>query len=253
MGDTLHIVLSGPDANSFTIVSRMARFRRRKVLTTTTKETCLLGECEVEDGRGGTALFQRDCFLSSIFRLPIKVCKGKEKGHELVPDFLFGLSLLQQNPFPMSASHIRMSPLWCDAPIDALSDQSAIERAIAAAEANGRGIVFFPPGEFLVNTDADNDEPIRISSSNIVLKGSGSRKGGTVIRQVNPRLPRTGAIYSTPRMFIFSPRDDAAYHRTETRITESSDRIILITVADASEFQVGQWIKIAMNTTPLSS
>ena len=35
---------------------------------------------------------------------------------------------------------------------DGLSDQDAIERAIAAAEANGSGVVFFPPGEFLVNT-----------------------------------------------------------------------------------------------------
>ena len=79
-------------------------------------------------------------------------------------------------------------------PNDDVSDQPAIQAAIAAAEENGRGVVFFPPGEFLVNTDADKDdegynEPIYIHSRNIVLRGSGSRTGGTIIRMVNYMVP----------------------------------------------------------------
>ena len=102
-------------------------------------------------------------------------------------------------------------------PNDNVSDQPAIVSAIAAAEANGSGVVFFPPGEFLVNTDADkNDEgynePIYIYSSNIVLRGSGSRKGGTIIRMVNYMSPlpdRPGYVSS---MFNFQPVSFSSFY-----------------------------------------
>ena len=70
---------------------------------------------------------------------------------------------------------------------DNKSDKEAIKAAIKAAEGNANGgVIFFPPGRFIVN-DAnptiagvvadDPSEVIRISKSNIVIKGSGSGVG----------------------------------------------------------------------------
>ena len=58
--------------------------------------------------------------------------------------------------------------------------------AIAVAESNpDGGIVFFPPGRFDINdaTVDDTTEIIKITKSNIILKGSGSGAGGTELYQ----------------------------------------------------------------------
>ncbi|MBJ7882991.1 DUF4955 domain-containing protein [Gelidibacter salicanalis] len=73
-------------------------------------------------------------------------------------------------------------------PNDTLSDQNAIQAAINAAQLNNGGIVFFPPGEFLVNVKPTESNPIEITSSNIILKGSGWGKNGTTINMVNHML-----------------------------------------------------------------
>ena len=257
-GDNLTYRLSGPDADSFTIVSSSGQIQTKEDVTYNYKKKRVYSvNVEVEDGRGGTdAIPVRIAVLSSdISPTYQKFVRAKENGTEpILPDFSYAGYHYFAKPVPDVTHPIFDVTMYGAIPNDALSDQRAIESAIAAAEANGKGIVFFPPGEFLVNTDADNDEPIYIHSSNIVLRGSGSRTGGTVIRQVNPRLPRNNAIYSTPRMFIFGPRNDDTYHRAETRITESSDReSFWITVADASGFKVGQWIKISMHNNTLEA
>ena len=78
-------------------------------------------------------------------------------------------------------------------PNDGKSDKAAVVAAIAAAEKNGSGIVFFPKGRFRVNDNSDpHNQPIRISSSNIVLRGSGSGADGTELffeRHMDPADP----------------------------------------------------------------
>ena len=86
--------------------------------------------------------------------------KDKENGTEpIVPDFSYAGYHYFTKPVPDVAHPIFDITDYGAIPNDNISDQPAIVSAIAAAEANGRGIVFFPPGEFLVNTDTDkNDE-----------------------------------------------------------------------------------------------
>ncbi|MCY3681556.1 MAG: DUF4955 domain-containing protein [Gemmatimonadetes bacterium] len=175
--------------------------------------------------------------------------KARENRTEpILPDFSYAGYHYFKKPVPNIAHPVFDVTTYGAMPNDDVSDQPAIVRAIAAAEANGRGIVFFPPGEFLVNTDTDNNEPIYIRSSNIVLRGSGSRTGGTVIRMVNYMPPNNpDVIWSVPRMFIFHP---GGYDRPLTRITESADReTFWITVEDASRLEVGQWIKLTIKST----
>lgn len=66
-------------------------------------------------------------------------------------------------------------------PNDEIDDTNAINKAIETAGKNGGGIVYFPKGKFLVNTDSTKTDIVKINYSNIVLRGSGSTKNGTII------------------------------------------------------------------------
>ena len=179
--------------------------------------------------------------------------KAKEYGTEpILPDFSYSGYHYFNKPVPNVAHPVFDVTTYGAIPNDDVSDQPAIVRAIAAAEENGRGVVFFPPGEFLVNTDADkNDagynEPIYVHSSNIVLRGSGSRTGGTIIRMVNYMVPSPDRPGYVPSMFNFQP---VSFSRsTLARITESAAReTFWITVNNASRLSVGQWIWVSVNT-----
>ncbi len=130
---------------------------------------------------------------------------------------------------------------------DSNSDQDAIQDAINAAEANGGGIVFFPPGEFLINTNASSTNSITVSSSNIILKGSGSIPGGTVINMVNHMLlPAGGAPWSTPQMIQF---EGVSSNTGSTNITHDQKRgDFIVSVEDASVFQNKKYLKLEMNS-----
>ncbi len=130
---------------------------------------------------------------------------------------------------------------------DSHSDQTAIQAAINAAEANDGGIVFFPPGEFLVNTNAGSTNSIKINSSNIILKGSGSTPGGTVINMVNHMLqPPGGNPWSTPQMIEFV---GGASSTGSTNVTQDQKRgDFTVKVQDASIFQNKPYLKLQMES-----
>ena len=210
-----------------------------------------------EIGFGDFLLFVRDFGRTVEFlrnaRTYQQFVKAKEYGIEpILPDFSYSGYHYFNKSVPDVTHPIFDVTTYGAIPDDDVSDQPAIQAAIAAAEENGRGIVFFPPGEFLVNTDADkNDEgynePIYIYSSNIVLRGSGSRKGGTIIRMVNYMSPLPDRPDYVSSMFNFQPVNFA--RSTLTRITESAEReTFWITVEDASRLSVDQWIWVSVNT-----
>ena len=182
---------------------------------------------------------------------------AKENGTEpILPDFSYAGYHYSNKPVPdvntLGYTTFNVTNYGAVAN-DNVSDQSAIQAAIDAAEANGSGIVFFPPGEFLVNTNADITAEgdywsITVQSSNIVLRGSGSRREGTIIRQVNdmPGDPPSD-LESPPFMFVVKPVGSSS---TLTSITEDAAReTFWITVADASMLEVGQWIDLRMRST----
>lgn len=71
-------------------------------------------------------------------------------------------------------------------PDDMLDDRRGIQKAIDAAKKAGGGVVYLPAGRYLVNTDMNDRGTIKIETSNIVLKGAGSRADGTIIHQIHP-------------------------------------------------------------------
>ena len=177
---------------------------------------------------------------------------AKQAGTEpILPDYSYAGYRYFNEPVPDATHPVFDVTDYGAVADDGLSDQSAIVSAIAAAEASGSGIVFFPPGEFLVNTDADKNDagafsPIYVRGSRIILRGSGSRQGGTVIRQVNHMPPNNAnLLYSSPYMFNFKPRNTST--RNLATITESANReTFWLTVSDTSRLRVGQRVRLHM-------
>ena len=115
-------------------------------------------------------------------------------------------------------------------------DDEAIQKTIDAAENNpGGGVVFFPPGKYLIAGDNDATKQIHISKSNIVLKGSGSGAGGTEIYQANMRI--------NGRQFVFKPARNNSVKLTI--ITKDAVReSFWVEVEDASKLKAGQDVVI---------
>ncbi|TDH20074.1 DUF4955 domain-containing protein [Segetibacter sp. 3557_3] len=121
-------------------------------------------------------------------------------------------------------------------PNDELFDDEAIQKAVDAAESNSSGgVVFFPRGKFLLAPDTNNKKQVRISKSNIVLKGSGSGSGGTEIYQVNMRI--------NGRQILFKPINDDLLKLT-TIVKDVVRETFSVDVNDASKLKVGQDIAI---------
>ena len=141
-------------------------------------------------------------------------------------------------------------------PDDLLDDRDAIQKAIDAAAANGGGVVYLPAGRYLVNTDFSDRGTIRIESSNIVLKGAGSREGGTIIHQIQPF--GKGDPYQLTRMHL-GDNILLIHARSEERRLSSMPVICKVTgdspaqayhvtVDNASDLKVGQRVYLyAMN------
>jgi hypothetical protein len=91
---------------------------------------------------------------------------------------------------------------------DTISDKSAIQNAINAANTHGGGIVFFPKGRFLVNESTDSSNSILSKGSRIIFRGSGSGPDGTELFMKNVLQPTNPAqMWTVPPLFIFTSGD----------------------------------------------
>ncbi len=130
-------------------------------------------------------------------------------------------------------------------PNDDLSDKKAIQKAIDAASKKGGGIVLFPKGRFLVNEDNDDKEQIVISSSNIVLRGSGSGQGGTELFMKNMLPPRDSTkMWSTPSLFTTKSNEKSTQiGHVKDGLEKGADQLYMDNTPD---IQPGDWIQLRM-------
>lgn len=147
-------------------------------------------------------------------------------------------------------------------PDDEESDFDEIQDAINAAEKNGGGIVFFPPGRFLISEVEGANKCIEVRGSNVVLRGSGAGEGGTTLfmrLRLFPADPEIG--WSIPPAIYFTPLDKGLSSReilmakggAETSLAADAKRGDFgIKVADASGFKVGEVVSIAAEGTRLN-
>lgn len=165
----------------------------------------------------------------------------------MLPDYSFAGYKLGNEPIPQDHGHTVFDVTTYGAVAnDSRSDHTAIQNAIDAAELNGGGVVFFPPGEFVLNEHTGNETSLTINSSNVVLKGSGSTPGGTIINMKNHMfLPGGTPLYAGPPMIDFSPENTAT--PTVTNIAQNASRgDKVISVDDASIFSNEKFVRFIM-------
>lgn len=88
---------------------------------------------------------------------------------------------------------------------DNISDQEAIQKAINQAQEVNGGIILFEAGEYIINDSrGSNKTGIVITSSNIILKGAGSGKDGTILHMKKPLEPMfPNKLWTTPPMISY--------------------------------------------------
>ena len=152
---------------------------------------------------------------------------------------------------------------------DAISDEDAIRKAVAAAESAGGGVVLFPAGKFLVFADRFTAASIRIGRSGVVIRGAGSGKGGTVIRAIHsgyrvgpypvPKGTKDGEgrddWAKIPYIFIFEQLELGKKESgTSTAVTGAVKRgSFTIPVKSTESFKAGDWVVLKAATPKLDA
>jgi len=124
--------------------------------------------------------------------------------------------------------------------------RDAIQATITAAEKAGGGIVFFPPGRYLVNEKPGTTEGIHIHSPNIFIKGSGSGPGGTELFMKEHMFPKDPKVlWSTPAMFNFTPTEKAP--SIHAKVTQDATReTFSVTLDNVRNIQPGMMVRLEM-------
>ncbi|OEK08803.1 hypothetical protein A8C32_00570 [Flavivirga aquatica] len=124
-------------------------------------------------------------------------------------------------------------------PNDKISDKDAINKAIKAATKNGEGIIYFPKGKYLINTQKDNKSIITISSSKIIFRGE-DRKNTILFFEKD--LPPTD-----PTKFWTCPSAIKVTTNKKNRfltniISNTKRETYSIKVKNASKIKKGDWV-----------
>ena len=150
---------------------------------------------------------------------------------------------------------------------DDVSDREAFMNAVAAAAGefeltndksayrtanpknNGvNAVIYFPPGRYILHSEADNEDDgsaaspskiIRVRGSNIVLKGAGMDE--TVLVMKDPNLPKDeNVMYSSPTMLEF--KHDSGPAKLTDVTADAPAGAFQVQVASTSGIKTGDWV-----------
>lgn len=120
-----------------------------------------------------------------------------------------------------------------------------------------RNIIFyFPEGNFILHTEADNNTEqnksvsILIRGSNIIMKGAG--RDNTTITMEDPNLPSQGesVMYSSPDMIQFKHNTGVQTGNVLASVTGDSPKgSFSVTVGGASRLSEGDWVCLYMKNS----
>lgn len=134
-------------------------------------------------------------------------------------------------------------------PNDGKSDRQAFIKAYQAAigegnaqNSNAKAVLYFPEGEYILHTSADNDngksQPIYIRAGSIVLKGAGVDKTTLVMR--DPNLPASDELWSSPVMIEFKHFSSLSELTAVTG--DAAKGSFSVEVASTAGIVVGDWV-----------
>jgi len=168
----------------------------------------------------------------------------------VLPDFSYAGYRYSEEAIPTVNYKVFDVTSFGAVPNDNVSDKKAFISAIAAAEANGEGIIYFPKGRYLFNTANDDQQVIRISGSKIVLRGAGNGEGGTVLffdKDLPPANPKQ--MWSVPMAINIGAK---GANKKLADVTANVPREShIIEVSNASKIKAGDWIILeVINNSP---
>jgi hypothetical protein len=175
------------------------------------------------------------------------VAARKNGTTSLLPDFSYAGYKFSEQALP-SVTYKMFSVIDFGAvPNDGKSDKAAIQKAIAAAEKNGEGVVFFPRGRYLVNTEDDDNSIIKIASSKLVLRGEGSGSDGSILFFERDLPPADSTkLWTTPYAI---QTDVAATDKKLTQVVaDAASGSSEIEVAGVKEIKPGDWIVLVLKS-----
>lgn len=183
---------------------------------------------------------------------------AKEKGLELpLPDFSYAGYNYSNTPTPDTSGWPKFKVKdFGGLPDDDKYDDVAIQAAIDAAAKNGRGVVVFQAGRYMVSPTEETDPSLqmRIHSSNIVLKGKGSGTKGTNIFVDKMKLDGYGVpqfLVSPPVVQAIEADMQTAKTDVTTLVGEIKRETSVLKVKDASKLNEGDTIMIWTRSTEL--
>jgi hypothetical protein len=182
-----------------------------------------------------------------------------EKGAKsILPDFSYAGYHYGESIIPDVQTKVFDVTRFGALPNDGLDDSQAIQNTVNAAGESGGGIVYFPKGTFHVNMDSTETSIIRIDYNNIVMRGSGSGKDGTIIYSGNattqaeknspwlsPFVFHTGiSLQSTNRFFDL---DKLPVYSSLQKDAKKGDNVIVLDQTEG--LKAGDVIVVAMRNT----
>jgi hypothetical protein len=128
-------------------------------------------------------------------------------------------------------------------PNDLKSDKEAIKKAVEAATKNGKGIVFFPKGKYLINTEDDDQSIIKITSSQIIFRGEGVANTTLFFdKDLPPADPKK--LWTCPSAIQVSTNKK---NKTITKVIANAKRETFeVKVDNASTIKKGDWVILEM-------
>lgn len=128
-------------------------------------------------------------------------------------------------------------------PTGSVDSTDAIQNAIDAAETAGGGVVFLPAGTFLIQPPTGENAALKISASNIVLRGAGKDQTFLLNTSYEMRSKRVIEVFGPSPFWYWG--NGPFYSITEDLLSPTMS----IPVADTSPFSVGDWILIRNDIT----
>ena len=178
--------------------------------------------------------------------------------HKGLPDYSYAGYAYGEEAIPQISMHEFNIEDFGAVANDTIEDTKAINLTIEAAGKNGGGIVKFPRGVFIVNSDTTQTDIIRINYSNVILRGSGSKHNETIIHSLSPTTQKeTDSPWLSPFVVhtglnlhdthSFFHVDSLASTATITANTQAGSK--LIPVNSSTNLVSGDYIVISLQNT----
>ncbi|MGQ7944328.1 DUF4955 domain-containing protein [Flavobacterium sp. WC2509] len=182
------------------------------------------------------------CISATFAQKEATIFTNYKNDKSLLPDFSYAGYHNGEKEIPNSKNYKIFNVVDFGAiPNDNISDKTAIQNAIAAANALGGGIVFFPKGRFNVNEDSDLPNSIVSKGSRIIFRGSGSGSNGTELFMKNMLSPKNPTqMWSVPALFSFSAGGKDEKIGTVTASTKIGE--FTLTLSATKDLKEGDWI-----------